>query len=349
MIVRASPTALLGFLCIPCVTAAHHSVSAQFDRDATIEIEGEVTRVSWQNPHVRFTVSAPDEDGEAALWVIESTSVSTLRRMDIAAELVVVGDRVRIAGYLSRSQPHEIYVNNLLLPGGQEVVMTATAAPRWSEQTLGTTGPGFATSGGVSDPSRGLFRVWSTPFSAPMLFPEDVDFDFDLDRYPLTAAARVGLAAWDQVTDNPTLNCAAKGMPTIMEQPFPMEFVDAGDVILLRLEEYDLTRMIHMNSGATPAEEVASPLGVSAGRWEGRTLVVSTNRINWPHFDTVGIPLSEAAQLVERFTPSVDGDRLSYDLTVTDPATFTQPVTLAKHWVWIPGVEVGSYACVVDG
>lgn len=182
-----------------------------------------------------------------------------------------------------------------------------------------------------------------------MLFSEDVDFDFDLDRYPLKAAARAGLAAWDQVTDNPTLNCAAKGMPTIMEQPFPMEFVDAGDVILLRLEEYDLTRMIHMNSGATPAEEVASPLGVSAGRWEGRTLVVSTNRINWPHFDTVGIPLSEAAQLVERFTPSVDGDRLSYDLTVTDPATFTQPVTLAKHWVWIPGVEVGSYACVVDG
>ena len=34
---------------------------------------------------------------------------------------------------------------------------------------------------------------------------------------------------------------------------------------------------------------------------------------------------------------------------MTDPATFTQPVTLAKHWVWIPGVEVGRYACVVAG
>ena len=311
---RASPTALLGFLCIPCVTAAHHSVSAQFDRDATIEIEGKVTRVSWQNPHVRFTVSAPDEDGEV---------VGPPHQADKIVFLVAQGlDAQGVRGDVD-----------------QDVI----------EKLTGETGPGFATSGGVSDPSRGLFRVWSTPFSAPMLFPEDVDFDFDLDRYPLTAAARVGLAAWDQVTDNPTLNCAAKGMPTIMEQPFPMEFVDAGDVILLRLEEYDLTRTIHMNSGATPPEEVASPLVVSAGRWEGRTLVVSTNRINWPHFDTVGIPLSEAAQLVERFTPSVDGDRLSYDLTVTDPATFTQPVTLAKHWVWIPGVEVGSYACVVDG
>ena len=165
-------------------------------------------------------------------------------------------------------------------------------------------------------------------------------------RYPLTTAARASLAAWDQATDNPTLNCTAKGMPTIMEQPFPMEFVDTGDVILLRLEEYDLIRIIHMKPGSTPAEEVATSLGVSTGRWEDRALVVSTDRINWPHFDTVGIPLSEAARLVERFTPSVDGDRLDYELIVTDPATFTQPVTLAKHWVWIPGVEVGKYDCV---
>lgn len=347
MIMRANPISLLGLLCLPCVTAAHHSVSAQFDRDNTIEIDGQVTHVSWQNPHVRFTVSALDENGEAALWVIESTSVSTLRRMDIAAELVAVGDRITVAGNPSWSDPRQIYVNNLLLPGGQEVVMSARTAPRWSDRTLGTTGPGFVTSGGVSDPSRGLFRVWSTPFGTPILFPENVNFDFDFDRYPLTAAVQASLEAWDQVTDSPTLNCAVKGMPTIMEQPFPMEFVDAGDDILLRLEEYDLVRTIHMT--AAPPDQAASLLGVSVGRWEDSALVVSTNRINWPHFDTVGIPLSEAVQIVERFMPSADGDRLDYEMTVTDPATFTQPVTLGKHWVWVPGVEVGIYDCVVDG
>jgi hypothetical protein len=329
------------------MTAAHHSVSADFDRNNTIEVEGEVTSVSWQNPHVVFTVSATDESGEAALWAIVSTSVSTLRRMNITEELIAVGDRIRAAGNPSRNESHGIYVNNLLLPDGREVVMSARTAPRWSDRTLGTTGPGFETSGGVSDPSRGLFRVWSTLFSAPILFPENVDFDFDFDRYPLTVAARASLEVWNQVTDNPTLNCAVKGMPTIMEQPFPMEFVDAGDDILLRLEEYDLVRTIHMT--AAPADQAASLLGVSVGSWEDRALVVSTNRINWPHFDTVGIPLSEAAQVVERFTPSVDGDRLDYEMTVTDPATFTQPVTLGKHWVWIPGVEVGVYNCVVDG
>jgi hypothetical protein len=69
----------------------------------------------------------------------------------------------------------------------------------------------------------------------------------------------------------------------------------------------------------------------------------------WRHFDTVGLPQSEAVRIVEVFTPSADGARLDYELTVTDPATFTEPVTLGKYWVWVPGVEVGVYDCVVDG
>ncbi len=348
-VMRAKLTTFLGTLFLPALLAAHHSVTAQFDRDNTIEVEGEVTRVSWQNPHVRFTVNAAAEGGEAALWIVESTSVSTLRRMDISARLIAVGDRIRVAGNPSRSEAREIYVNNMLLPDGQEVIMSANVAPRWTDRTLGTSGPGFENSGSVSEPARGLFRVWSTPFSAPMLFPENINFDFDLDNYPLTAAARASIEAWNQVTYNPTLNCAAKGMPTIMEQPFPMEFVAQGDVVVLRLEEYDLVRRIHMDAASTLAGEPPTPLGLSIGHWEDRTLVVSTDGINWPHFDTVGIPLSEVARIVERFTPSADGDRLDYEMIVTDTGTFTEPVTLGKHWVWIPGVEVGVYDCVVDG
>jgi len=348
-VLTVKSTAFLGALFLPALLAAHHSVTAQFDLDRTIEIEGEVRRVSWQNPHVRFIVNAAAEGDEVALWIVESTSVSTLRRMDISARLIAVGDRISVAGNPSRSEAREIYVNNMLLPNGQEVIMSANVAPRWSDRTLGTSGPGFENSGGVSAPARGLFRVWSTPFSVPILFPENIDFNFDLDNYPLTATARASINAWDQVTDNPTLNCAAKGMPTIMEQPFPMEFIDQGDVVLLRLEEYDLVRTIHMDSAPPPVAVPSSPLGLSVGHWEDRTLVVSTDGINWPHFDTVGIPLSEAAEIVERFTPSADGDRLEYEMIVTDPGTFTEPVTLRKHWVWIPGVEVGIYDCVVGG
>ena len=53
-------------------------------------------------------------------------------------------------------------------------------------------------------------------------------------------------------------------------------------------------------------------------------------------------------ELVERFTPSVDGSRLDYALTVTDAATFTQPVVMDKYWLWIPGVRVEPYECTVS-
>ena len=69
-------------------------------------------------------------------------------------------------------------------------------------------------------------------------------------------------------------------------------------------------------------------LGRSKGRWEGTTLVVTTTRIDWRYLDPSGVPLGPSATIVERFTPTPDGTRLSYSMTVTDPATFTQPVEL---------------------
>ena len=53
--------------------------------------------------------------------------------------------------------------------------------------------------------------------------------------------------------------------------------------------------------------------------------------------------------MVERFTLSEDGNELVYDLAVTDPATFTEPVAAVSliTWQWQPGVEVEPYECVV--
>ena len=49
--------------------------------------------------------------------------------------------------------------------------------------------------------------------------------------------------------------------------------------------------------------------------------------------------------MIERFTLSEDGSRLDYSLTVTDPANFTEPVTLTKFWVWYPEMTVEPFQC----
>ena len=142
-------------------------------------------------------------------------------------------------------------------------------------------------------------------------------------------------------------------MPRIMGQPYPMEFIDEGERIVLRIELYDVVRTIHMSDGPSGAEATGpapapAPQGHSRGSWEGGALVVRTNRLNWPYFDQSGIPQSPQSELLERFTPTGDGTRLEYTLTVTDPATFTEPVTLEKYWTWRPEAEVRPFECNAD-
>jgi hypothetical protein len=130
-----------------------------------------------------------------------------------------------------------------------------------------------------------------------------------------------------------------------MGQPYPIEFIDEGERILMRIEEYDLTRVIHVIDEPTPS--ASTPLGHSVGRWDKDRLLVSTDAISAPQY-IAGIPLTDYAKVEERFELSEDQTRLLYLLTVTDPATFNEPVKREKYWVWKPGVEIKPYECVVE-
>jgi hypothetical protein len=341
--IRSRYSALLLGIVVSCgvpETRAHHSVSAWFDTTATAEIEGIVTDFRWQNPHVVFSMRVGD-----ALWEIEKLSMSGISRWGITQNLVSVGDRLRVAGNPARRGERNIFVRNILLPTGREIVLGGAA--RWSTDTLRGSELLQAREGDGSRPELGVFRTWSTGGINGVLFPEAVQANFDFGRYPLTPAARAALDAFDFATDDPTVDCTPKGMPTIMEQPYPMEIVDRGDTIELLIEEYDTRRIVHVRGPgvAAAATAPAGRLGYSVGRFDGATLVVTTTKASWGHFDSVGIPLSAAAVLEERFTPSADGARLDYALKVTDAVTFTAPVELTKSWIWRPEVARGAYEC----
>ena len=343
-VLRWSTVAWLGIF--PALSMAHHSFTATFDVGSVNELEGEVMSLQWGNPHVLITLRATDELGQQTIHEIESHSLSIMRRMDISSDVLNVGDNIRVAGHPARQAENAMFVLNALLPSGQEIVFDPWGEPRWAEN-IGTTEVWQATEDDAEPQDEGIFRVWSTAMNHPNAWPFPEMFDLSLiDDYPLTDESRVVVEAFDPLTDLPTLNCVSKGMPTIMEQPYPMEIVEQGDSILLRIEEYDTLRTVHMTETVTPANQPFSKLGYSTGRWEGGTLVVTTTNVNWPHFDSVGIPLSDAVELVERFTPSVDGSRLDMTMTVTDPATFTESVEIGKTWLAIPGIQVEPYDCI---
>jgi hypothetical protein len=336
---------LLVLAALPSAAAAHHSFLGRFDTQKVVELEGDVTEVLWRNPHAYFSVQV-----DGVEWDIETSSLTVLKRMGIDEGTIRVGDRIRIAANPPVGDKKEMYARNVLLPDGRELLMNVGLAPRWTKagSTVGDDSLLMAREGDGSRPDLGIFRVWSHTRAYARLFPEVTDPTVDVNRYPLTPAARAQLAKFDRVADNPTANCVPKGMPTIMEAPYPIEFVrdGAGD-ILLEIEEYDLTRHIYMNLSAARELTQPTPLGDSVGRWDGTALVVTTKRISWPFFNQLGIRQSAAVEIVERFTPSADGSRLDYEMTVTDPATFTQPVVLTQHWLWLPSVTLLPYECTV--
>jgi len=314
---------------------AHHSTASVYDRGGRIlEAEGEITEVAWVNPHIRFAMKSVEPDGRERIWSLETNSVSIVSRFGLRADLVAVGSRVKVAGNGGRVDADALWLTNMLLPNGEEILFGANIPSRWSNRTIGTdirSAVAADSSGGL-----GIFRVW-TNVTGPNVFWKN--------SYPLTPAAEAARAAHDPIADDPTANCAPKGMPYIMEQPYPIQFVDEGDEILLRMEEYDTVRRFAMTADAGTGARGPARLGRSTGRWEGEMLVVETADIDYPFLNATGIPLTRAVRIEERFALSEDGSRLDYTMIITDPATFTESVTLTKAWEWRPGEEVRPYDC----
>ena len=118
-------------------------------------------------------------------------------------------------------------------------------------------------------------------------------------------------------------------MPAILETTQPVELVDGDDRVLMRFAEWGVERVVYLRPGDGPPSGQRSPLGASFGRWESGTLAIFTLYIDYPFFDSRGTRQSKDVTVLERYTPSADGQRLDYRVTVTDDATFTHPVVRA--------------------
>jgi hypothetical protein len=312
--------------------SAHHSFAGQFDPNKSMEIEGELIEVRWANPHAHLRVRTM-ENGKPVVWTLETAGASQMVRSGVEREYLKTGMKVRAAGWPPVTSRKEMHATNLLTPDGRELILFRGATAKFGNRPTGNYDYARRKEGDRSRPELGLFRVWSFTAVSPFLLPEDINAAFKLETYPMTDAARKSVAVFDRTRDNPTLNCKPKGMPMIMENPYPIAISKKGNDILIQIEEYDLQRTIYMNQTAAPRGTRASLLGYSVGKMEGSTLVVTTTHVNFKWFDQAGIPQSEQSTLVERFTPTADGSRLDYTVTVTDPVNFTKPVTLNRFWL----------------
>lgn len=334
-------------LVLPLSVFSHHSVT-EFDQTVDTEFEGKVVQVLWRNPHILIDVSTTDESGVETVWHLEGSAVSAQHRQGVEAGLIQEGQQVRIAGWPSTRRDNHMLVNHVLLPDSVELLVGNVREPRWSQTSLGNerfmglaASPEQPLDVSLGEAER-LFRVWVRA-TGSWYFK-------GADAYQLTEQALVAKAAWNEFEDNPLLNCTPPGMPSVMGNPYPMQFVQLEDTIELRFEEFDALRTIHLSDDTNAAQQPLTHLGHSVGHWEENTLVVKTNRINWPYFDRVGVPQSDAVEVVERFTAiDIDNqDKLIYQLTISDPATLIEPFTWNGEFVGKAGEVVERYGCTLD-
>ena len=323
-------------LILPVIASAHHS-RAHFSEEIS-ELEGELVEIVWRNPHPGFTLRTVGTDGQEELWSMEAAALYTLRRGGITADLFHVGDRVRVAGQKSLHEARDLVVTNMLLPSGREVMTIPSAAPRWDTERLGGQDQWIADADRLrpaSGENRGIFQVWTMSKE-----------DSRVPHFPFTEEAIAARAEWNPV-DNVIMDCEQPGMPNVMWPSHPHEFIDRGAEILMQIETWDTLRTIRMDSAAGVQDPPRTRLGYSSGHWEDKTLVVETNRISWPYFDSIGTPQSDTVKIVERFTVSEDERRLDLHMTITDSATFTEPATFVAYRLAL-GETLIPYDCQVD-
>jgi hypothetical protein len=169
----------------------------------------------------------------------------------------------------------------------------------------------------------------------------------------LTAKAQAAVQAYQakqkfgEDLQGQTANCLPPGMPTIMTQPYPIEFLfNPGQVVIL-IEAYEQERTIYTDGRAHPSADSLTQTfqGNSIGHWEGDTLVVDTVAVDPDTGAGImpGVPHDADMHIIERIHKA-DKDHILITRTIMDPEEFVKPWTTTLTYTRVPG-DLFEYIC----
>ncbi|PWU07432.1 MAG: hypothetical protein C5B51_10040 [Terriglobia bacterium] len=227
-------------------------------------------------------------------------------------------------------------------------------APRTADGKVDMTGP-VGRINGKPDLS-GIWQVMAEP-RGPGLFGlgespnsryfRDVLSDFKPDERPLTPAGTEMLRRHAQPgAFNPTLNCLPDGVPHGDLLPEPFKIIQTPGEIVMLYEVETTFRQIFLDGRKQLTDPSPSWMGYSVGRWEGDTLVVDTvgfNDLGW--LDARGTGHSQDMRVEERFHRR-DFGHLELGITITDPKTFTRPISFHVVEELLPDTDLFEHYCL---
>lgn len=99
----AMTAAVMGTM-ISVPASAHHSATATYVVDQTVEIQGTVVQFLIRNPHSSLQVAATDKGGKVTTWMIEWGAGGALASDNVKADTLKPGDKVIVTGSPARDR-----------------------------------------------------------------------------------------------------------------------------------------------------------------------------------------------------------------------------------------------------
>ena len=205
--------------------------------------------------------------------------------------------------------------------------------------------------GGVGPPNHWLERGKPSRRTSIVIDPPDGRIPFlNADAQKRAAVAVNARTSGQKPYDGPEAldlydRCITRGLPHVI---FPTiynntsQIVQGPGFVAIRYEMIHDTRVIPISNSTHISSSLKQYFGDSRGHWEGDTLVVDVT--NFPANIINYRGAGPGLHLIEKFR-RISADTVRYEVTVSDPTTFSKPWTAALHLRHSNQPDVFEYAC----
>jgi len=164
---------------------------------------------------------------------------------------------------------------------------------------------------------------------------------------PLNAKGKEEYAK-NKAGKDPISECLMQGEPRLLFTKYPFLIMQYDKHVDFLHEANHTFRITYFGQELDP-EADPTWLGHPTAKWDGKTLVIFSNRFNGDTWlDYSGLPHGEQLTTEEHYTLSPDGKTINGTVTINDPEYYTQPWTAAFTLKKQPGYSLEQFSCMAD-
>ena len=279
-------------------------------------------------------VDSVNDAGEPVVYVCDLQARTQLAGRGADQTLFTVGEPIIVEGFPARRDPYGCEFGTGYFADGSSYTMRSTdeARTQFAENQEIPFTPGT---------SRSIFGTWIRPG----MFGDASGTGARTGEDSITPTGKAARDAFDPIADNPVVHCEA-GSPVRSWGPpgLATSICQVDSEILIYRESMDVTRTVHMDMDARPADVEPSDMDHSIGRLEDGTLIIDTSGFS------AGVLRGSTLQTdqmttVERLSIQEDTGRLLISWIVNEPIYYSALLTGSQQ-LQSTNQEIIRYDCI---